>query len=94
MTLYRQAQLYMAWTFLVFCTSPLWWFEFLVEHWGNAGWLAGGALWLAHGVPLSYLFLCPACGTSAFVRWKGPFELYAPWPRDICVECGTNLDTV
>jgi len=87
MSLYRKAWLFTGWTAIVFLTSS-WWLFGPAERWGAAAAISGVLFWLAHGAAAKWCFGCPACGCSAFARWRGPPALYAPWPRRRCACCG------
>jgi hypothetical protein len=90
MSLYRKAWLFMAWTMLIFITSPVWLFwPFL--RWGLIGALPGMIFWLAQGAASLWLFRCPECGTSPFASRLGFMAISHPWPRRRCSKCGRDL---
>ena len=87
MTLYQKGWLFVAWSILLIFTSPVWFFG-PMERWGWPAALIGLAFWLSQGAASVWLFTCPNCGCSIFASGKGPFAIYAPWPRRRCAECG------
>jgi len=81
--------LFIGWVLIVFFTFPSW-ITVLVQNFGTAGAISGGAFWLGHGVVMMYFFRCSECGLSPFLSNKGFITWSAPWPRKTCGYCGRD----
>ena len=90
MSIYRKSVLFMVWVLFVFVTFPIW-IEFLLSAFGEAGALVGGAFWLSHGLVLLFVYRCPSCRRSLFMR---DHMISVPWPAKTCSKCGYNLAAI
>lgn len=87
MTPYRKGWLFIAWILLVLVSFPFW-FTFLMDNFGETGGTIGQVFLLSHGLAMLFVFRCPSCGRSVFMR---NFVFWAPWPVDQCTKCGRDL---
>jgi hypothetical protein len=98
MSRYHKARMYSIWVLIAFVTS-LFWLPYLTRTYGVAGTLAGGVIWLSHGIPSLLFFRCPACDASIFSRF-GRVSLFRTdkiswppqqiWPNKRCANCGED----
>ncbi|MGK6317260.1 hypothetical protein [Neorhizobium sp. DT-125] len=94
----RKAWIYAGW-FLFVSIPAAYLIDFLSNAFGIAGAMAGVTLWLAHALPMLFLFKCPKCGASVYCR-DGVGSLAKPeklrWPaqqlipQKACRKCGEN----
>lgn len=87
MSIYRKSWLFMVWTLLVFVSFPLW-IGLLLASLGEAGFVIAMAFWLSHGLAMMFVFRCPNCGRSLFMRG---YFINVPWPAKDCSKCGADL---